>query len=161
MNILKEHIKIKKYNLYKMKSIITLFHGSPHNIEGKIKPSVPRGSDKFQTQKAVFATDIEKSAQIYAITRDKKRKRKGWFVYKDQLHILKPYSLNKKGYVYVFSTRNYIDDPKNNPNQYAVLRQVQPKYKYVVKYEDIRKNIIEYKSKDDFNKSAKKLLNED
>ena len=105
-----------------MRPPITLFHGSPHDIKEKIVPSQPRGRDAFQTQKAVFMTDIEKSAQIYAITRDKQRKRKGWFVYRDQLHILKPYTLNKRGYVYVTTTRNYIDDPAHNPNQYAIKR---------------------------------------
>ena len=61
-------------------SMITLFHGSPHNIEDKIKPSAPRGNDDFQKLKAVFATDLEKSAQIYAIVRDKKRERKGKYL---------------------------------------------------------------------------------
>ena len=61
-----------------MKSIKTLFHGSPHNIKDKILPSEPRGSVPFQIQKAVFAADIEKVSQIYAITRDKLRKRRGF-----------------------------------------------------------------------------------
>ena len=103
-----------------MNNIITLFRGTPTKINGKLKPSISRGDDKFQTQNAIFFTDFEKAAQIYAITRDKDRKRKGWFVYKNQLHILKPYTLNKQGYVYVLTTRNYIDDPINNPNQFAI-----------------------------------------
>lgn len=139
-------------------SIITLFHGSPHNIEDKIKPSAPRGNDDFQKLKAVFATDLEKSAQIYAIVRDKKRERKGWFVYEDKLHIRKPYTLNKKGYVYIFSTRKYLTDPKNNPNQFAMTRSITPNYKYVVKPEDIKDNIIEYDSKKEYYKIADKLL---
>ena len=60
-----------------MKPVITLFHGSPHNIKTELIPSIPRGRDKFQTLNAVFATDIEKVAQLYSMTRDKKRKRKG------------------------------------------------------------------------------------
>ena len=44
-------------------SIITLFHGSPHNIDDKLKPSKPRGNNEFQKMKAVFATDLEKVAQ--------------------------------------------------------------------------------------------------
>ena len=141
-----------------MKSIKTLFHGSPHNIKDKILPSEPRGSDPFQTQKAVFATDIEKVAQIYSITRDKQRKRRGWFIFKNELHILKPYNLNKVGYVYVFSTRNYLEDPENNPNQFAMKRKINPEYKYLVKLDDIKDNIIEYDTKEKFVKSMKKLI---
>ena len=141
-----------------MKSIKTLFHGSPHNIKDKILPSEPRGSDPFQTQKAVFATDIEKVAQIYAITRDKQRKRRGWFIFKNELHILKPYNLNKVGYVYVFSTRNYLEDSENNPNQFAMKRKINPEYKYLVKMDDIKDNIIEYDTKEKFVKSMKKLI---
>tara|TARA_A100001015_G_C14667319_1_gene585441 strand:+ start:38 stop:472 length:435 start_codon:yes stop_codon:yes gene_type:complete len=141
-----------------MKSIKTLFHGSPHNIKDKILPSEPRGSDPFQTQKAVFATDIEKVAQIYAITRDKQRKRRGWFIFKNELHILKPYNLNKVGYVYVFSTRNYLEDPENNPNQFAIKRKISPEYKYLVKLDDIKDNIIEYDTKEKFVKGMKKLI---
>ena len=141
-----------------MKSIKTLFHGSPHNIKDKILPSEPRGSDPFQTQKAVFATDIEKVAQIYAITRDKQRKRRGWFIFKNELHILKPYNLNKVGYVYVFSTRNYLEDPENNPNQFAMKRKINPEYKYLVKLDDIKDNIIGYDTKEKFVKSMKKLI---
>tara|TARA_A100001015_G_C14867393_1_gene662924 strand:- start:791 stop:967 length:177 start_codon:yes stop_codon:yes gene_type:complete len=40
--------------------MITLFHGSPHDIKDKLKPSEPRGNDDFQRMKAVFATDKEK-----------------------------------------------------------------------------------------------------
>ena len=141
-----------------MKSIKTLFHGSPHNIKDKILPSEPRGSDPFKTQKAVFATDIEKIAQIYAITRDKQRKRRGWFIFKNELHILKPYNLNKVGYVYVFSTRNYLEDPENNPNQFAMKRKINPEYKYLVKLDDIKDNIIGYDTKEKFVKSMKKLI---
>ena len=141
-----------------MKSIKTLFHGSPHNIKDKILPSEPRGNDQFQTQKAVFATDIEKVAQIYAITRDKQRKRRGWFIFKNELHILKPYNLNKVGYVYVFSTRNYLEDSENNPNQFAMKRKINPEYKYLVKMDDIKDNIIEYDTKEKFVKSMKKLI---
>ena len=139
-------------------SMITLFHGSPHNIDDKLKPSKPRGNDEFQEMKAVFATDKEKVSQLYAIVRDKKRERKGWFVHEEKLHIRKPYTLNKKWYVYIFSTRRYITDPKNNPNQYAMTRSITPKYKYLVKPEDIKDNIIEYESKKEFNKMADKLL---
>ena len=139
-------------------SMITLFHGSPHNIDDKLKPSKPRGNDEFQEMKAVFATDKEKVAQLYAIVRDKKRERKGWFVHEEKLHIRKPYTLNKKGYVYIFSTRTYITDPKNNPNQYAMTRSIKPKYKYLIKPEDIKDNIIEYESKKEFNKMADKLI---
>ena len=140
------------------KPIITLFHGSPFNIKDKLKPSVPRGSDEFQVQKAVFSTDLEKAAQIYAITRDKKRERKGWFVYQDKLHIRKPYTLNKYGYVYVFSSRKYLTDPINNPNQYAITSSVKPMYKYIVRIEDIKDNIVEYDSKKEYNKIADKLI---
>ena len=172
-----------------MKSIKTLFHGSPHDIKDKILPSEPSGSvpsqikkavfaadiEKvtqiytitrnnqrkkrgFKTQKAVFATDIEKIAQIYAITRDKQRKRKGWFIFKDELHILKPFNLNEVGYVYVFSTSNYLEDPENNPNQFAIKREINPEYKYLVKLDDIKDNIIEYDTKEKFIKSMKKLI---
>lgn len=137
----------------------TLFHGSPHNITGRLQPSKPRGTDDFQTQKAVFFTDNETAAQIYAIVRDKHRKRKGWFIYRDQLHIMKPYTLNSKGYVYVTSTKKYLSDPINNPNQYAIPRSVLPKYRYVVRRNDIKpNNIYEYNTKEAFMTSAKQLL---
>ena len=144
--------------MIKSNSMITLFHGSPHDVKDKLKPSEPRGNDDFQRMKAVFATDKEKVAQIYAIARDKKRERKGWFVHDDKLHIRKPYTLNKKGYVYIFSTRSYLTDPENNPNQYAMTRNVIPKYKYIVRPEDIMSNIIEYESKKEYNKMADKLV---
>ena len=141
-----------------MRAPVTLFHGSPHDIKEKIVPSQPRGRDAFQTQKAVFMTDIEKSAQIYAITRDKQRKRKGWFVYQDQLHILKPYTLNKRGYVYVTTTRNYMDDPVHNPNQYAIKKAFAPNYRYIVNISDIIDNIVEYDTKEAWIACADELL---
>ena len=141
-----------------MNPVITLFHGSPHNIKSELIPSIPRGRDKFQTLNAVFATDIEKVAQLYSLTRDKQRKRKHWFIHKNKLHILKPYTINKKGYVYIFSTRTYISDPINNPNQYALLRKIKPVYKYTVKYNDIKDNIIEYDSKEYWKESSISLL---
>ena len=141
--------------------MITLFHGSPHKIDDKLVPNIPRGSDAFQTQKAVFFTDIEKAAQCYALMRDKKRERKGWFIYQDQLHVLKPKSgesyLNRYGYVYVYSTRDYVTDDAN-PNQYAVLKKVKPHHRYVVRYEDISDNIVEYNDKNKWKKMGDKLL---
>ena len=39
-----------------------------------------------------------------------------------------------------------------------MTRSITPKYKYLVKPEDIKDNIIEYESKKEFNKAADKLL---
>ena len=39
-----------------------------------------------------------------------------------------------------------------------MTRNVIPKYKYIVRPEDIMSNIIEYESKKEFNKMADKLL---
>lgn len=137
--------------------MLTLFSGSPHKLD-VLKPQISRGSDDFQTQKAVFFTDIEKVAQIYAIARDKKRERRGWAVVGNQLHIRKPYELNKTGYVYVYSTRSYKEDPIRNPNQYAITRNVTPKYRYLVRQEDIQDNIVEYENKEEWKKAMDELL---
>ena len=39
-----------------------------------------------------------------------------------------------------------------------MTRSIKPKYKYLIKPEDIKDNIIEYESKKEFNKMADKLI---
>lgn len=66
--------------------------------------------------------------------------------------------ISKKRLFICFSTRTYVTDPINNPNQYALLRKIKPVYKYTVKYNDIKDNIIEYDSKEHWKESSISLL---
>ena len=141
--------------------IMTLFHGSPYNLTELIpkKPTV-RSSDKFQKQKGVFMTDIEKNAQIFALVREKGGKKKSFGVLDGKLYICKPYVLNEKAYVYIYTTKSYIFDvkDKNNRNQYVIKRKIIPKYKYIVKKEDIIDSIVEFDNKEEYKKELDRIF---
>ena len=139
--------------------MITLFHGSPHNV-AVLKPSVPRGDTKFQTTKAVFFTQNEKMAQLYAIARDKKRMRKNWFMIGSELHMVEQ-PVNKQGYVYVTTQPiNKVTIGRGiDSGQFAITKNIQVKYKYIIKEVDVRRNIHFHKDKKSLHKTWIKLNN--
>lgn len=115
---------------------MTFYHGTPYDLK-VLEPRVPRGGTDFQRQNAVFFTSDLDQAKIYALARDKERKRRGWAVYKGKLYTLEKFEFNKKGYVYVYTTDDYVVD-ENQPDQFAVLHKVKPDKKLTVYPDEIK-----------------------
>ena len=141
-----------------------LYHGSPFNLK-VIKTRLPRGVTEFDSYKAVYMTDNLNLAKIYAITRDKKRERRGWgagifkgkatlFLRKDKFNKDDP-KLNEIGYVYKYKTDDYKYDKATN--QYRIDRDVIPDSKIVVNKEDIS-DLITFVTKDEMKKIFEDIL---
>ena len=127
---------IEKYISSSRKPTITLYHGSPWDAK-VLEPHAPRGSNEFERMKAVFFTDTHEVASIYALARDKERKRRGWTVFKGKLYTLEGFEFNDVGYVYVYTTDDYVTHPFA-PVQYAVPHKVKPEKKITVYPKDIQ-----------------------
>ena len=141
----------RKYYKYKTKYLslkgsgdnkpkITLYHGSPYDVE-VLETRSPRGHNEFQRMNAVFFTDDIDQAKIYALARDKERTRRGWAVFKGKLYTLDDFQFNDIGYVYQYTTDDYLTDP-SSPQQFAIPHNVTPDKKITVYPEDIKHSHI-------------------
>ena len=161
--------KNKYLELKKNKQIggskLILYHGSPCSNIKILSQRIPRGDNKFNTQKGVYLTTNFLEAVLYSLARDIKRENKGWglkfinnkiylLLRKDKWFGNKPtYKLNKKGYVYTYEDKN--NDAEQNPDkdrktEFIIKKNVSPDKKIIVTIEDVPKNRIKYLDRNDW-----------
>ena len=142
-----------------------LYHGSPYLLK-KLIPMLPRGTDDFNSQTAVYLSSNKIEAKLYSLARDKERKNKGWGIKNGYLYLRKErwlekfmepdkplYRLNDVGYLYIINM-NKVPDYEINPNnmnEYIIKRIVKPDSIEKVYYNDV-KNRIKYVSKEEMDK---------
>jgi len=142
-----------------------LYHGSPYLLK-KLVPMVPRGTDDFNSQTAVYLSSNKIEAKLYSLARDKERKNKSWGIKNGYLYLRKErwlekfmepdkplYRLNDIGYLYIINL-NTVPDYEINPhnmNEYIIKRIVKPDSIEKVYYNDV-KNRIKYVSKEEMDK---------
>jgi len=142
-----------------------LYHGSPYLLK-KLVPMVPRGTDDFNSQTAVYLSSNKIEAKLYSLARDKERKNKSWGIKNGYLYLRKErwlekfmepdkplYRLNDIGYLYIINL-NTVPDYEINPhnmNEYIIKRIVKPDSIEKVYYKNV-KNRIKYVSKEEMDK---------
>jgi len=142
-----------------------LYHGSPYLLK-ELVPMLPRGTDDFNSQTAVYLSTNKIEAKLYSLARDKERKNKGWGIKKGYLYLRKErwlekfmesdkplYRLNDIGYLYIIKL-NKVPDYEINPNnvnEYIIKRIVKPDSIEKVYYKNV-KNRIKYVSKEEMDK---------
>ena len=156
-------IKVIKSIVYKQTK--KLYHGSPYLLK-KLVPRLPRGTDDFNSQTAVYLTSNKIEAKLYSLARDKERINKGWGIKNGYLYLRKErwlekfmepdkplYRLNDVGYLYIINL-NKVPDYEINPNnmnEYIIKRIVKPDSIEKVYYNNV-KNRIKYVSKEEMDK---------
>ena len=142
-----------------------LYHGSPYLLK-KLEPSLPRGTDDFNSQAGVYLSSNKIEAKLYSLARDKERKNKGWGIKNGYLYLRKErwlekfmepdkplYQLNGVGYLYIINM-DTVPDYEINPNnssEYIIKRIVKPDSIEKVYYKNV-KNRIKYVSKEEMDK---------
>ena len=165
-----DKIQPAKAIIKEIKSIVyipikNLYHGSPYLLK-KLIPMLPRGTDDFNSQVAVYLTSNKIEAKLYSIARDKERINKGWGIKNGYLYLRKErwlekfmepdkplYRLNDVGYLYIIKM-NKVPDYEINPNnmnEYIIKRIVKPDSIEKVYYKNV-KNRIKYVSKEEMDK---------
>ncbi len=156
---------IKEIQSIVYKPIKNIYHGSPYLLKELI-PMVPRGTDNFNSQTAVYLSTNKIEAKLYSLARDKERINKGWGVKNGYLYLRKDrwlekfmepekplYRLNDVGYLYIINLNNVLEyeiNPNNN-NEYIIKNIVKPDRIEKVYYNNV-KNRIKYVSKEEMDK---------
>ena len=165
-----DKIQPAKAIIKEIKSILyiptkNLYHGSPYLLK-KLIPMLPRGTDDFNSQTAVYLSSNKIEAKLYSLARDKERQNKGWGIKNGFLYLRKErwlekfmepdkplYRLNEVGYLYIIKM-NKVPDYEINPNnmnEYIIKRIVKPDSIEKVYYKNV-KNRIKYVSKEEMDK---------
>lgn len=152
-----KYLRLKYLNYHGGNKRKTLYHGSPYKLE-ILEQRTPRGDNKFNTQKGIYFTSDIMEAKLYSMARDPERKNKGfgikridnvpYLILMSELWKEEPikYKLNDIGYVYVYKTAEYEQNP--NPGyetEYIVKFDVVPNKIITISYDDIANNIKYYK----------------
>jgi superfamily II DNA or RNA helicase len=142
-----------------MSKRIKLYHGSPHRLD-EIRPTVATGKgDASAREHAIYLANNPEEARLYALTRPRNNKRKGWAILNNKVHYVKGDPINKQGYVYEHEFDDYAAPPESDPGiGYRVYGAYKPTKRKRVRLRGIEDQFVEHPDKASYKDAVKSWL---
>lgn len=142
-----------------MSKRIKLYHGSPHRLD-EIRPAVATGKGEASAREhAIYLANNPEEARLYALTRPRNNKRKGWAILDNKVHYVKDDPINKQGYVYEHEFDDYAAPPESDPGiGYRVYGAYKPVKRKRVRLRGIEDQFVEHPDKASYKAKVKEWL---
>jgi len=136
-----------------------LYHGSPHRLD-EIRPTIATGKGEASAREhAIYLADSPEEARLYALTRPRNNKRKGWAILDNKVHYVKGDPINKQGYVYEHEFDDYAPPPESDPGiGYRVYGAYKPTKRKRVRLKGIEDQFVEHPDKASYKARVKEWL---
>lgn len=136
-----------------------LYHGSPHRLD-EIRPATATGKgDLSAREHAIYLANNPEEARLYALTRPRNSKRKGWAILDKKVHYVKGEPINKQGYVYEHEFDDYAAPPESDPGiGYRVYGAYKPTKRTRVRLKGIEDQFVEHPDKASYKDAVKSWL---
>lgn len=136
-----------------------LYHGSPHRLD-EIRPATATGKGEASAREhAIYLANNPAEARLYALTRPRNNKRKGWAILDNKVHYVKGDPINKQGYVYEHEFDDYEAPPESDPGiGYRVYGAYKPTKRKRVRLRGIEDQFVEHPDKASYKAKVKEWL---
>ena len=136
-----------------------LYHGSPHRLD-EIRPATATGKGESSAREhAIYLANNPEEARLYALTRPRNNKRKGWAILDNKVHYVKGDPINKQGYVYEHEFDDYAAPPESDPGiGYRVHSAYKPTKRKRVRLKGVEDQFVEHPDKASYKAKLKEWL---